>query len=104
MYKLRIIDSSEEIHEISFEDNQYENLMELIVNVIYEEIGDCRGRAWCGTCHVSLFEQAVLEEKSPLEEDTLSNLPNLCPSSRLACQIDADKEIDGLTFTLMKEG
>ena len=104
MYKLRIIDSEHEMHEISFEDNQYENLMELIVNEIYEEIGDCRGRAWCGTCHVSLFEQAVLEEKSPLEEDTLSHLSNLCPSSRLACQIDVDKEIDGLTVKVMNKG
>ena len=36
---------------LAFIPHVYPNLMEFIVNELYEDIGACKGKAWCGTCH-----------------------------------------------------
>jgi len=103
LYSITLINKEEEKVDIHFDENEYENMMEMIVNTCAEDIGDCRGRAWCGTCQIELLQGELKEEVSPLEEQTLDNLPNRVKSSRLACQIQADQHLNGNLFRLLKD-
>ena len=60
--------------------------MTLIFDRGYEDWGDCKGRAWYGTCHI-LTVEAIQENMDKEEKHTLSLLPNKADKSRLACQI-----------------
>ncbi len=74
--------------------NQLENLMEVIRDNNYENWGDCGGQACCCSCHVSIdrdTRDAIFED----EEQALSLLSNRTESSRLACQIDIEENLDG---------
>ncbi len=101
MIAITVINERGDNREICFGRNSYRNLMELIVNELHEEIGDCRGRAWCGTCHVSIIEGQLADEQTDDEENTLGGLNNVTGSSRLACQIMLDEAIDGMVFQLL---
>ena len=77
--------------------NQLNNLMEVIRENDYEDWGDCDGRSWCRTCHVSIdrnTQDSIFEE----EKHALSLLLTRTDSSRLACQIDIDRKLDGATL------
>ena len=77
---------------IEYELNEYLNLMTLIFDRGYEDWGDCRGRAWCGTCHIFIaesFETATDKD----EIHTISHLPNKLAKSRLSCQIQLNKTL-----------
>ncbi|WP_346882657.1 hypothetical protein [uncultured Algibacter sp.] len=93
-----IIDSDGENYRIDFERYEYPNLMELIVNTYYSEIGECKGKGLCATCTVVPVNGYSYGNKSQLEIDTLSvnNINN--QNYRLSCQILLDKTIDGAVF------
>ena len=77
--------------------NQLDNIMEVIRDNDFEEWGECGGRTWCRTCHVSIdrdTRDAIFEE----EQYALSLLSNRDQNSRLACQIDIEKKLDGATL------
>ncbi|WP_246112643.1 2Fe-2S iron-sulfur cluster-binding protein [Allorhodopirellula solitaria] len=75
--------------------------MELAVNELYEDIGDCKGHAWCGTCHVEIVSGKLIESMTRDETMTLEKLENTDPASRLACQIMLDELIDGMVFRVL---
>jgi 2Fe-2S ferredoxin len=80
--------------------NQLDNLMEIIRDYGYEDWGECRGRAWCKTCHVSLSSMqghAIGSQEKQALEDVL----NKKNDSRLACQIPIKKELDGAVITYL---
>ena len=68
---------------------------------MYENIGDCKGHAWCGTRHVEIVAGKLVEDVNRDEVMTLEKLTNTVLSSRLACQIMTDECIDGLTFRVL---
>lgn len=76
---------------ISFIPNEYLNLMALIFDQGYEDWGDCKGRAWCGTCHIKV--ETLSEEVVQEELHTLGKLPNRQEKSRLACQIPINEDL-----------
>lgn len=82
--------------ELSLRNPLY-SLMELIREDDYEDWGDCYGRAWCRTCHVSI-DRDTSNEIEDDEAHALSLLSNRLDSSRLACQIVIDRHIDGATL------
>ncbi|WP_197169488.1 2Fe-2S iron-sulfur cluster-binding protein [Novipirellula galeiformis] len=88
-------------HVVEFRRHAYNNLMEMIVNELYENIGDCKGHAWCGTCHVEIVSGMLHEEMNRDETMTLDKLPNAAASSRLACQIMTDERIDSMVFRVL---
>lgn len=100
-YRVTIILLDGQTHIVEFRRHAYNNLMELIVNELYENIGDCKGHAWCGTCHVEIVEGELAEGKNRDETMTLEKLTNTVPSSRLACQIMTDERIDGMVFRVL---
>jgi 2Fe-2S ferredoxin len=64
--------------------------------------GDCGGVCACGTCHVILDKQwlASLPTANSEEQQMLSMTPEKQDSSRLACQITASADMDGMTVQL----
>jgi len=64
--------------------------------------GDCGGICACATCHVYVDEAwtAKTGGRGEQEESMLTFSPILEPSSRLCCQIQASRDLDGLVLRL----
>ncbi|MEW7279831.1 2Fe-2S iron-sulfur cluster-binding protein [Aquimarina sp. 2201CG1-2-11] len=101
--KLTIIDFDNEIHLINYSRLEYPNLMELIVNTFYTEIGECKGRGLCGTCIVEIITGEIICNKSDQENHTLKIACKNTPRYRLACQIVLNKTLDNSVFKLVNE-
>ncbi len=101
MYSITIINEQNLRTKVEFKSQSYRNLMELIVNETHEDIGDCRGKAWCGTCHIMVVSGEINDEPNSDEQMTLGHLTNTDATSRLACQIMADHSIDGMVFKIL---
>ena len=103
MKHVNIIDSQNEFYKISFRPYEYPNLMELIVDHLYDDIGACLGRGLCGTCHIKLVSEPFDTKMSQQEKQTLSKLDNANENSRLACQILLNEKIHDKTFKIITE-
>ncbi|MCD0456372.1 2Fe-2S iron-sulfur cluster-binding protein [Chryseobacterium sp. LC2016-27] len=68
----------------------YELLMEAV----------CGGMAMCATCHCYILNDIELPEKGDIEEALLSELFTSNSTSRLACQIQITKALDGLSIEI----
>ncbi len=101
--KLYVIDEFGEEKTLEFKPFEYRNLMDLVLNELWEDWGDCRGRAMCGTCHIEILNGKPGDEMEPFEEQTLDGLPNKTHNSRLACQISIDPSIDNMRFRILKD-
>jgi ferredoxin len=69
--------------------------------------GACESSLACSTCHVILDQKsydALMKIKEPVdaEEDLLDMASCLTPTSRLGCQINLVKELDGAKLSLPK--
>lgn len=76
-----------------------QSLMEVaLANDISDMIAECGGGAICGTCHVHIGDNWLDAVGPPddFEEDVLDSVPNVAPSSRLACQVLLTAEFNGL--------
>ena len=64
--------------------------------------GDCGGHAACATCHVYVDPawESKTGERSELEAEMLDLADGLEANSRLACQIKASPELDGLVVRM----
>jgi len=95
-YSLSYVDSYGEHHEISFHPHEYMNLMMLIWDRAIEDWGDCKGRAWCRSCHLEIKENKhTLPVPDGEEKECLNNQSNTISASRLACQLMLTKDLDG---------
>ncbi len=67
--------------------------------------GTCEGQMACSTCHVIIgrdwFDK--LQPASDMEEDMLDMAASPKRTSRLACQIEISKELDGMTVYMPRE-
>lgn len=100
-YTFTYINEFEEEYTIAFKVNEYHNLMELLFDKCMEDIGDCKSRAWCGTCHIQVLEGQLPGVMDADEKDTLSKAVDVTKNSRLACQIPVNAELDNLVFRIM---
>lgn len=101
--KIYVIDEFGEEKSLIFKILEYNNLMDLLLNELWEEWGDCKGRAMCGTCHIEIINGKPREEMVPFEANTLNRLPNRTSCSRLACQITIDRSIHNMKFRILKD-
>ena len=80
-------------------------LMEILrdANLPVEAI--CGGQCICSTCHVYVDENwaARLKPRSEAEQVMVEDTGHFLPTSRLACQVDYDDSLDGLSLTLAPE-
>lgn len=99
-YHLTFIDDLGKQYKAEFKTNEYHNLMELLFDKYLQDWGECKGRAWCGTCHIKIIKGQLSTEIDREEKYTLSILDNATQSSRLACQIPLNQELDGVIFSI----
>ncbi len=92
------IDSVGQGHQVPYQLHEYNNLMELIRDQSLEDWGDCRGRAWCGTCHIEISNSNLRSPPDSEEINRLDLLSNSITNSRLACQIFLDQQIHQMEF------
>lgn len=65
--------------------------------------GACGGSCACSTCHVIVEDDVLydkMEEPSDDENDMLDLAFGLTETSRLGCQVQMSKELDGLVVKL----
>ena len=67
--------------------------------------GTCEGQMACSTCHVVVDKEWFdrLAQASEEEEDMLDLAAGVRRTSRLSCQIELRKELDGLTVRIPAE-
>lgn len=76
--------------------------MDFIVDELLEEIGDCKGRAWCGTCIVKQVIGAYSSDIDQEESYVLKKYPNLNNDYiRLACQIEITAHLEGTCWEVV---
>ncbi len=83
--------------------NEYHSLMELLFDKYLQEWGDCKGRAWCGTCHIQILQGALSSKIEVDEKQTLSQLEDASSLSRLACQIPVNGDLHNLVFKIVTD-
>ena len=88
-------------HTVQATDDQ--SLMQAAVaNCVPGIDADCGGGCACGTCHVKIpapFEQSLASMAGD-EEHMLRLTPERDANSRLACQIEVTRELDGAVVFL----
>ena len=68
--------------------------------------GACGGELACSTCHL-VFEEKIFEKLPPMseeEEDMLDLAFELTDTSRLGCQIQVTKDLEGMTVRIPDDG
>ena len=87
--------------EIYFEEKQYNNLLELLkANNIYIQ-SNCEGNSVCGKCHVSFDKYTYSKfDIDDLEYNVLDRLIDNTPTSRLACMVKIDSNLDNAEINI----
>jgi len=65
-------------------------------------MGDCRGRAWCGTCHIEILEGHLGQAMEPEEAHRLPKQYNRTARSPLARQIPLKAGLVQIVFGTME--
>jgi len=102
-YTFTYIDEFGDTNSAICTQNEYHSLMELLFDKYLQEWGDCKGRAWCGTCHIQILDGTLGSKMQRDEKHTLSQLDDASPQSRLACQIPVNAELHNLVFKIITE-
>ena len=101
--KIYIIDRDKKKHTIIVPTDMNMNLMEACKSYEFPIEGICGGMAMCASCHVYVNSDSLLDDVSEDEKAMLSEAFNIKSSSRLGCQIQITKELDGMTFEIAPE-
>ena len=101
--KLTIVDSEKEEYEVSMRPGDFLHEAALDAGVDLECA--CDGEAMCSTCHCIFTEDvfSALPPASEEEEDMLDLALGLQDTSRLACQIKYQPELNNCVITLPDE-
>ena len=100
---INIIDRERNKHSIVVPTDMNMNLMEACKSYEFPIEGICGGMAMCASCHVYVNSETLLNDISEDEKAMLSEAFNIKSSSRLGCQIQITKELDGMTFEIAPE-
>lgn len=100
---INIIDRERNKHSIVVPTDMNMNLMEACKSYEFPIEGICGGMAMCASCHVYVNSDSLLDDVSEDEKAMLSEAFNIKSSSRLGCQIQISKELDGMTFEIAPE-
>ncbi|KAK4501446.1 hypothetical protein PRZ48_007255 [Zasmidium cellare] len=99
----RVTFIDKEGHEHTFEVADGDNLLDIAQANDLEMEGACGGSCACSTCHVIVTDDGMydkMEEPSDDENDMLDLAFGLTETSRLGCQVEMSKELDGLVVKL----
>tara|TARA_B100001250_G_C19290845_1_gene567470 strand:+ start:288 stop:599 length:312 start_codon:yes stop_codon:yes gene_type:complete len=103
MTKIFVTDRNGEEHQIEAQEGS--TLMEIIRDKGLDIEASCGGCCACATCHVYVDYnwKSKLKEKDDDEESMLDQAFDVKENSRLSCQIDFTKELDGIKLILAPE-
>ncbi|GIV26873.1 MAG: ferredoxin [Bacteroidia bacterium] len=102
--KIKVIDKNEQKKELTAPSDLGLNLMEFLKANGYPILATCGGMALCATCHIEIIENYdQLPEPSNDEWNMLDTLPQIYPTSRLACQIKLNENTPDLTIKIRGE-
>ena len=103
MNKIFVTDRAGKEHEIVADEGS--TLMEIIRDEGLEIEASCGGCCACATCHVYVDSDWVnkLIQKDDDEESMLDQAFDVNENSRLSCQINFIKELDGIKLKLAPE-
>tara|TARA_B100000768_G_C11215649_1_gene348055 strand:- start:697 stop:1020 length:324 start_codon:yes stop_codon:yes gene_type:complete len=101
--KIKIIDREGETHKVDAPYDMAMNLMEVCKAYDLPVEGTCGGIAMCASCQCYVLSDSMLPERSYDEEAMLSEAFYVKDNSRLGCQIQITKELDGLMIELAPE-
>ena len=100
---VHIIDRNDVKHSLVGPTDMSMNIMELCKSYDLPVIGECGGMAMCATCQCYLESQTSLPIQNDNELDMLDQAFFVRDESRLGCQIQLTKEIDGIVLRLAPE-
>lgn len=104
MIKFEVEDHMGNRQTVEAPDDMGLSLMEILKASEYPVLATCGGMALCATCHVEVLEgKDGLGKATEVELDQLENLPELYPTSRLACQIRIGDILEGAVIKLRGE-
>ena len=68
-------------------------------NMVSGIAAECGGACSCATCHVIVDEKWIelVGYAEDMEKDLLDSLDSATPLSRLCCQVEISRELEGLT-------
>lgn len=97
MVSITYIEHSGTEHTIEAEEGR-SLMLSALDNSVPGIDADCGGACACATCHIFVPEQwqEKTGERNPMEESMLQLAEGVVDNSRLACQIDVSKEMEGL--------
>lgn len=98
--KVTFIDKEQQQH--TFEVADGDNLLDIAQANDLEMEGACGGSCACSTCHVIVQDDEMydkIEEPSDDENDMLDLAFGLTETSRLGCQVQMSKALDGLVVS-----
>ena len=98
-----IIDRDGQKHELVAPTDMSMNIMEVCRSYDLPVKGECGGMAMCATCQCYLESDTNLPEQSDDELDMLDQAFFVEDTSRLGCQIQITKEINGIVLRLAPE-
>lgn len=101
--RLNVVDRSGKEHEV--EAAAQGSLMEALRELDYGVAAICGGMCSCATCHVYVAPDWAEKLPAPQddERDLVSELQYRQEGSRLSCQVNLVRELDGLRLTLAPE-
>ncbi|XP_066496038.1 adrenodoxin-like [Tiliqua scincoides] len=93
--------------KLSVTAKEGESLLDVVVkqNLNIDGFGACEGTLACSTCHL-IFEEEAFQKLDPITEEELDMLDlayGLTDTSRLGCQVQVKKWMDGLTVQVPLE-
>lgn len=101
MVKFTVEDRDGSKQDLEAPDDMGLSLMETLKAFEYNIMATCGGMALCATCHVKFSKgQDQLPEKNDAEMDMLDTLPDADDTSRLACQLRLDDQLEGTEFKI----
>ncbi len=101
--KILVTDGHGVEHEVEAQDGW--TIMEIIRDAGLPIKAECGGSCVCATCHVLVDDEwfAKLPEKNEEEIDMLDLALEVFDTSRLSCQIEFDKSLDGLKVKIAQD-
>tara|TARA_B100000953_G_scaffold91484_1_gene74564 strand:+ start:657 stop:974 length:318 start_codon:yes stop_codon:yes gene_type:complete len=98
-----LIDREGKRHSLKAQVDVKMNLMELCKSHEFPIQGICGGMALCASCQIYIHSENSIKEINDDERAMLSEAFFVKENSRLCCQIQINKELDGLVFELAPE-
>ena len=100
---ITLIDRDGKKHSLKAPTDVNMNLMELCKSYEFPIQGICGGMAMCASCQIYIHSENSINEISDDERAMLSEAVFVKENSRLSCQIQINKELDGLVFEIAPE-